>query len=166
MNRPFVLKRVHFNNKERLRQALAAKGVEILNNGSVHLQHNPGQPDGVDVYLAGVDDVSEGWPNVARALADIPAGKPTILLSHNPDILEEADIERADVILAGHTHGGQIVLPWIGPVHTHSDQLARHEASGHLRRGKTQLYITRGIGEGIPLRFGARPQITLLTLKE
>lgn len=165
MNRPFTLKRVHFNDKEMLRQALAEKGVEILNNRSVHLKTQTSGAEGVDIHLAGVDDTSEGWPDVQKALADIPANQPTILLSHNPDILEEPDVARADVILCGHTHGGQIVLPWLGPVHTHSEQLGRHEAAGHLRRGKTQIYITRGVGEGIPLRFGARPQITLVTIQ-
>jgi uncharacterized protein len=165
MNKPFVLKRTHFNNRVLLRRTLAEHGLHLLNNESVHLAHQRGQVEGVDLYLAGVDDVAEGWPDVDKALAGIPADKPVILLSHNPDILQEPGVERADVVLSGHTHGGQIVLPWIGPVHTHSDQLARHEAAGYLRRGKTQVYITRGVGEGIPFRFGARPQITLITLK-
>jgi predicted MPP superfamily phosphohydrolase len=165
MNKPFVLKRVHFNNKELLRRALADKGVEILNNRSVHLCDRPGEPDGVDLHLAGVDDVCEGWPDVPKALAAVAPDKPTILLSHNPDILQEEGLERADVILCGHTHGGQIVLPWLGPVHTHSDHLARHEVCGYMQRGKTHVYVTRGVGEGIPLRFGARPQITLITIR-
>jgi hypothetical protein len=165
MNRPFVLKRIHFNDRELLRGGLAEQGLEILDNRTVHLCHRPGEADGVDLYLAGVDDLAEGWPDLPKVLADIPAGKPTILLSHNPDILQEPAIQQVDVVLAGHTHGGQIVLPWIGPVHTHSDHLARHEACGYLRRGKTHVYVTRGVGEGIPLRFGARPQITLITIQ-
>ena len=68
------------------------------------------------------------------------------------------------MVLAGHTHGGQIVLPVIGALHTQTKHLRRREVAGYLRRGKTQVYITRGIGEGIPLRFGAAPQVTLLTL--
>lgn len=165
MNMPFVLKRVRFNNKELLRRTLATHGLEILNNRAIPLCHKPGEPEGVDFYLAGVDDVAEGWPDIERALAEIPEGKTIILLSHNPDILEEPAAQRADVILSGHTHGGQIVLPLLGAIHTHSGQLARHEAAGMVRRGKTQIYVTRGVGEGIPLRFGARPQITLITLK-
>jgi predicted MPP superfamily phosphohydrolase len=164
MNRPFVLKRVHFNNKELLRRALADKGVEILHNRTVHVLDKPGQPGGVDFYLAGVDDVSEGWPDIGKALERVPADRPLLMLSHNPDILAWPGIERADVVLSGHTHGGQIVLPWLGAVHTHSDHLPRREASGRLQRGDTQVYVTRGVGEGIPLRFGARPQIGLITL--
>jgi predicted MPP superfamily phosphohydrolase len=165
MNMPFVLKRVRFNNKELLRRTLAAHGIEILNNQAIPVCHRPGEPDGVDLYLAGVDDVAEGWPDIGKALMNVPEDKTVILLSHNPDILEEPAAQRADVILSGHTHGGQIVLPLVGAIHTHSAQLARHEAAGMVRRGKTQIYITRGVGEGIPLRFCARPQITLITLK-
>jgi len=56
------------------------------------------------------------------------------------------------------------VLPLLGAAHTQSEHLRRHEVSGHLRRGNTQVYITRGIGEGIPIRFGAAPQVTLITV--
>jgi predicted MPP superfamily phosphohydrolase len=52
----------------------------------------------------------------------------------------------------------------LGAAHTQTEHLRRHEVSGYLRRGPTQVYITRGIGEGIPVRFGAAPQITLLTV--
>lgn len=165
MNVPFVLKRVHFNDVERLRRSLSEQGVQILHNQTLHLQHKPGHPDGVDLYLAGVDDVSEGQPDIHQAFASVQTTKPLILLSHHPDILQEARAWQADVVLSGHTHGGQISLPWLGAIHTHSAHLRRHEAAGYLRRGKTHVYITRGVGEGIPLRFGARPQITLLTIK-
>lgn len=165
MNKPFVLKRTHFNNKELLRRALADKGVNILDNHSVHLCERSGKPDGMDLYLAGVDDLGEGWPDIGKALAGVPNGKPTILLSHNPDILKEEDVQRADVVLSGHTHGGQIVLPWLGAIHTHSDHLDRSKAAGRLQQGRTQVYVTRGVGEGIPLRFGAPPQIALITIR-
>jgi predicted MPP superfamily phosphohydrolase len=68
------------------------------------------------------------------------------------------------LILAGHTHGGQVVLPFIGAAHTHSEHLQRREAAGYMMRDQTQVYVSRGIGEGIPLRFGARPQIALITV--
>lgn len=164
MNMPFDLKRIHFNDVERLRQALAGRGIEVLHNQSLQLRHHPGQSDGVDIHLAGVDDVTEGTPDLLQTLRELPTGEPNILLSHNPDILEEPDSRRADLILAGHTHGGQIVLPWLGAAHTHSEHLKRREASGYMRRDNTQVYVSRGIGEGIPLRFGARPQIALITV--
>ena len=158
-NSPLDLKRTGVNDIPALEQALATRGVAMLHNRYLRLT----APD-LDVYLAGVDDFTEGDPALDRALADIPHDAPTILLSHNPDILLDAHIAQVDLVLAGHTHGGQIVLPILGAVHTQSEFLRRHEVSGYLRRGNTQVYITRGIGEGIPLRFGAAPQVTLITV--
>ncbi|MEZ4673738.1 MAG: metallophosphoesterase [Caldilineaceae bacterium] len=164
LNMPFELKRVHFNNVERLSNALAGRGIELLHNRSLRLRHKVGQSDGLDLYLAGVDDVTEGTPDLTLALQALAPDEPNILLSHNPDILEEAESRRASLILAGHTHGGQVVLPLLGAAHTHSEHLQRREPAGYMRRGKTQVYVSRGIGEGIPLRFGARPQIALITV--
>ncbi len=164
MNMPFDLKRVHFNDVAHLTGSLAKHNLQILHNQTLHIQHKPGQSDGVDIYLSGVDDVTEGTPDLPRALRDLPDATPHLLLSHNPDILEEPESRRAHVILAGHTHGGQIVLPFFGAAHTHSEHLRRHEAAGYMWRDQTQVYVSRGIGEGIPLRFRARPQIALITL--
>ena len=160
-NAPLDLKRTGRNDVNALEAALAARQIQVLHNRYVRLTH----PDvGLDIYLAGVDDFVEGTPELRRALMEIPYDAPTILLSHNPDILGEPGVEQADLILSGHTHGGQIVLPLLGAAHTQTEYLRRHEVSGYLRRGKTQVYITRGVGEGIPLRFGAAPQITLITV--
>lgn len=163
-NVPFDLKRTGHNDVNRLQDELAARNFQVLRNQAVHLSVQPGSDARVDLYIAGVDDYSEGTPDLGSALSQVPPDAPTLLLSHNPDILIEADAGRADLILSGHTHGGQIVLPWYGPAHTHTEHLSRHEASGYLRRGRTQVFISRGVGEGIPLRFGASPQIALLTL--
>ncbi|HXF61910.1 MAG TPA: metallophosphoesterase [Caldilineaceae bacterium] len=164
-NVPFDMKRTGRNNINALEAALAARDVQLLRNRHVRLCHAPGNPaQAVDLYIVGVDDFVEGTPALRHALSEVPADAPTLLLSHNPDILLEPDIERVDLVLAGHTHGGQVVLPWVGAAHTQSQILCRSEVSGYLRRGKTQVYITRGIGEGIPIRLGAAPQVTLLTL--
>lgn len=160
-NSPLNFKRAGNNDTCALENALASRQVQTLHNRCVRLN----RPElGLDIYLAGVDDVQEGKPELPRALAEISNGVPTILLSHNPDILAEPGVEQADLVLAGHTHGGQIVLPLIGAVHTQTNHLVRKEVAGYLRRGKTHVYITRGIGEGIPLRFGAAPQVTLITV--
>ncbi|MCB0062961.1 MAG: metallophosphoesterase [Caldilineaceae bacterium] len=164
LNMPFELKRVHFNDVNRLCTALANHGIQVLHNESLRLRHNVGQSDGVDLYLAGVDDVTEGTPDLNGALHDLAPDEPNILLSHNPDILEETDSRRANLVLAGHTHGGQVVLPLLGAAHTHSEHLGRREAAGYMLRDQTQVYVSRGIGEGIPLRFRAQPQIALITV--
>ena len=158
-------KRAGNNDTNALEAALSARNIHTLHNRCVRLTHNESATgEKVDIYLAGVDDVVEGKPELRGALGEIPYDAPTILLSHNPDILAESGIEQADLVLSGHTHGGQIVLPLLGPAHTQTEHLRRKEVSGYLRRGKTQVYITRGVGEGIPLRFGASPQVTLITV--
>ena len=143
----------------RWRQALATRGIPCCKTAHLRLT----APD-LDLYLVGVDDFTEGTPALGVALADIPPNAPTILLSHNPDILIDPCIHQVDLVLSGHTHGGQIVLPLLGAAHTQTEHLRRSEVSGYLRRGNTQVYITRGIGEGIPIRFGAAPQVTLITV--
>lgn len=147
------------NDVPRLRYELERWGMQMLHNCSVRL--NEGE---TDIFLAGVDDLQEGHPDLAAAFAGIDDDAPLLFLSHNPDILQAPAAHRADLILAGHTHGGQIVLPFLGPAHTQTHILRRADASGHIFLGNTQLYISRGLGEGIPLRFGAPPHITLLTL--
>ena len=165
MNVPFELEHECYNSIERLTAGLNQCNMQVLTNRAIHLCDHPDHPDGVDIYLAGIDDLFEGQPNMQHALAGIPADATKILLSHNPDILDDPASRQFDLILAGHTHGGQIVLPWLGAAHTQSFHLDRHEAAGYLKRDETQVYISRGVGEGIPLRFGAKPQITLLTVK-
>ncbi len=173
MNVPFELERVYFNDTALLEAKLAERGMTLLHNGAQHLNQ-----DGADLFLAGVDDVSEGKPSVATATRDVPDDAPLILLSHNPDIMCDPATRRADLVLAGHTHGGQIVMPGIGPLHTHSQYLSRKNASGYQQiqggpqdslqntsERPTHVYVSRGIGEGIPLRFAATPQITLVTVR-
>lgn len=150
------------NDVARLRYELERQGIQCLQNRSIHLNGDSGVP--VDLYLAGIDDLFEGRPNLAATLRHVPDDALLIMLSHNPDILLAEAARRADLLLAGHTHGGQIVLPLLGAAHTQSDFLSRKEASGYSQRGKTHIYINRGLGEGIPLRFGAPPQITLITV--
>lgn len=150
------------NDAARLRYELECQGVQWLHNRSIHLNGDTGE--NLDLYLAGIDDLVEGRPSLASALHKVPDDALLILLSHNPDILQAPAARRADLLLAGHTHGGQIVLPLIGAAHTQSDYLSRKEASGYFVRDKTHIYINRGLGEGIPLRFGAPPQLTLITV--
>jgi predicted MPP superfamily phosphohydrolase len=160
-------KPIGFNNVSRLVAALEQKGLQILRNRSLHLKSGSKPGEKVDLHLAGIDDLIHGQPDLPGVITSTLAKRreaPLILLSHNPDVLLAPEAAQADLILAGHTHGGQIVLPMLGAAFTQAEYLSRREASGHLRRGQTQVYINRGLGEGIPLRLGAPPQLTLITL--
>ena len=140
-----------------LRRSLEGRGVQFLDNRAIRLE-------GTDTYLVGIEDLLQGEPDLQGGLQKVRPDAPTILLSHNPDIIAVPAAGQADLILAGHTHGGQIVLPLLGPVYTQTEQLTRSEASGYWRHGKTHVYVHRGLGESIPIRIGAAPHVTFLTL--
>jgi uncharacterized protein len=117
---------------------------------------------GARICVAGVDDYYHGRPEMRlppRAERDF-----TILLAHTPDQGERArrPEDAVDLIVSGHTHGGQVRLPWIGaPLRA----AKHHYDEGLRRRPWTQVYTTRGIGSvHLPLRFMARPEIALLEL--
>jgi len=160
-NTPLDGRRTGSNNTGALAAALSEWGMTVLHNRALHL-HQP--KEGLDLYLAGIDDMLEGRPHLGDSLCTIPDGAPIVLLSHNPDIIASPQLPCVDVVLSGHTHGGQIVVPLWGPAHTQVEHLPRKHVAGYFRQGRTHVYVSRGLGEGIPLRFRACPQITLIHL--
>ena len=125
-----------------------------------------GQP----VTLAGVACSHKQELDVSRStetLDGVPASAFTVLLYHSPDLVREAAGYQVDLYLAGHTHGGQIRLPFYGPVVTYS-RYGRRYASGLFQEGGTTLVVSRGLGfEGMGLprvRFLCRPEIVSLEL--
>ena len=151
-------------------RTLAENGITPLMNQHVLLSRGADK-----IVLAGVDDPVNDKDDLAEALKDAPGDLFTLLLMHSPDSVAEAVLRGVDVVLSGHTHGGQIRLPWYGPLYTHS-HLGRRMSDGYygrrrlrraigIRPGRTQLYVTRGIGiSGLALRFLTRPELTVLTL--
>jgi predicted MPP superfamily phosphohydrolase len=117
---------------------------------------------GESVWLCGVDEWSEGRPDVGSALAGRRAGEATVLVSHHPDVFDAAAAAGVDLQLSGHTHGGQLCLfGWV-PM--------RHSVLGYLRGAYSKdgatLYVGRGVGATIlPLRVGARPEVPIVTLQ-
>jgi len=100
-------------------------------------------------------------------LADVPADRFNVFLYHMPDLIEEVSGSGVDLYLCGHTHGGQVALPWYGALITFSKFGKKYE-SGRYRVGETTLYVNRGLGlEPHPapqVRFGARPEIAVFDL--
>jgi predicted MPP superfamily phosphohydrolase len=119
---------------------------------------------GTTLWLVGLDVGHE--TALSRALAGAPAGAPRVLLYHYPDLMPDARAERVDLYLAGHTHGGQVALPWYGALVTLSRFGKRYERGLYHEDG-TFLYVTRGIGmegEGPRVRFCSRPEVAILDL--
>ncbi|GED66553.1 metallophosphoesterase [Brevibacillus reuszeri] len=144
-----------------IRNALTASGFEVLDNRNVPLTKNDDQ-----VYVAGVDDVLHGVPNIQQALTAIPEGKTVILLAHEPDFADEAVNYPVHLQLSGHSHGGQVRLPIIG--HLMTPKLAHKYVQGMYQVGNhsMQVYTNRGIGTTIlPVRLFCRPELTVLTLR-
>ena len=88
-----------------------------------------------------------------------------ILLTHNPDIVQKIRDPRVDVVLSGHTHGGQVVLPLVGAPFTASRYGQKYRA-GLVQGPTARVYVSRGVGTiGLPIRWDAPPEITLITLR-
>ncbi len=140
-----------------IRRKLEPLGVQFLINEHRLLTVNTTQ-----LAIVGVDDFWEGESDLEAALADIPHGVTKLLLSHVPDMADRAAAAGVALQLSGHTHGGHVRAPLLGPL-----VLPRYGTRyplGLLHIGGTQLYVTRGIG-GMPLRFGCPPEATIITLK-
>lgn len=151
----------HWIGEERAISALTQRAIVVLANSQLRLARN-----GAAIYLAGVHDPSYvARDDLEAALAGIPPGAPTILLSHAPEIVFKAAAARAALVLSGHTHGGQIVLPWVGPLYVPSP-IGRQRAAGLHRLHRQWLFVNRGLGEVFPpIRINCSPEIALLTLR-
>jgi predicted MPP superfamily phosphohydrolase len=146
--------------------ALNAKGIPVLRNSYMPLDFAGGR-----IWLAGLDDVVEGHPDPDRA---IPASirnrsnEPIVVLSHAPDyadvFLTHPAAKSVSAMLSGHTHGGQVRLPFLGAVDL--PIWGRKYAEGSFQLGSMQLYVNRGIGTiGVPFRLNCPPEITVHTLR-
>jgi predicted MPP superfamily phosphohydrolase len=146
---------------ESLLNMLEQYGVKILRQEEVILNIN-----NQAFALAGIDDLWVANGNVNSALQNIPDGTPTILLSHNPSVVRHPAINNVDLVVAGHTHGGQIALPWLGPISGLPTNLGKQYDQGVFQwSNKTTLAITRGLGETfLRMRFWVPPEIMVLNL--
>jgi predicted MPP superfamily phosphohydrolase len=134
---------------------LAAAGVEVLENRGVEVRG--------DLWLAGVDDVNQGRPDLAAALRGRPDAAACLLASHNPDLLPDVPAGEVGLTLCGHTHGGQVVLPLVGALATGSVHGQRFLAG--WVEGPARGYVSRGLGVGyLPLRWNCPAELTILDL--
>lgn len=140
-------------------QSLRDVGIAVLRNAAQQVADR--------LWVAAVDDVWEQHADLDKALSAIPAGAIIVLLAHEPDYADEvvaADDDRIRLQLSGHSHGGQVNLPFIGP--PVRPYLARKYHTGRYRLGHMWLYVNRGVGLIRPaIRFNCRPEVTSLTLR-
>lgn len=149
----------HKTDPIRARAMLARAGVMELKN-DVHRF----EKDGEYLYLAGLDDISKGKQRLDLVTAKLPDGAPTILLAHEPDFATVTSKTGKFLLqLSGHSHGGQVVIPFIGPPVLPS--WAQRYPAGLYQLGGMYLYTNRGVGMTSPfVRFNCRPEITVFTL--
>jgi len=145
-----------------VREWLHATGADVLVNSAKIVARS-----GSMLRIGGLDDLKEGTPDplAGCSLIDQP---PTVMLSHEPDGIRRLDPRlRVDVMLAGHTHGGQIVIPWYGAPVTMSQTCGRRSAHGWVPNPRAPLLVTRGLGEQLPLpiRVLCPPEILVMRLR-
>jgi uncharacterized protein len=142
-------------------QALLKQHQFVDLTNSVHTIERGGDR----LHLAGVDDLREGRPELSTVMAALPKDGAAILLSHEPDFADQsAPTGRFDLQISGHSHGGQVVLPFIGPPYLSYG--GRKYYSGLYRVGTMLQYTNRGIGmTALYYRLNCRPEITVFTFE-
>jgi len=143
----------------RMAAALRANGIAVLENAAQQVETAAGP-----VWLVGFDDLVTGRPDPARALSAVPSDATRVIaLTHNPDLFPSVPA-RVTITLAGHTHGGQVRIPFIGSPIVPS-RFGQRYAAGHVIENGRHLFVSTGIGTSIiPVRFRVPPSIALLTL--
>jgi len=144
---------------EHVTRELQAQNIQVLAN-----QSQPIDQDGAHFWLAGVNDVMSGTADLSKTMRGIPSGEAVILLAHEPDFADEAAEFPIDLQLSGHSHGGQIRLPFLPPLYL--PELAKKYIWGTYHIGPLTLHTSAGLGTiGVPMRLNCPPEITLLTLR-
>ncbi len=169
-----------YHSKEEVTNALTGIGIHVLWNEIAY-------PFGQELPIVGLADYWSREFNPHLVMSQLDPATPRLVLSHNPDTAEVLQVWRVDLQLSGHTHGGQILLPGIGPIaqyylpirnripkkilpyvplfKKHSKVIDHWEwAQGFHRVGTNQLYVNRGLGTYLPGRLFCPPEVTIITL--
>lgn len=148
----------HWTDASLITDLFRAEGMTVLVNQGMRFELQ-----GASFWLAGVDDTMVGLEDLPLSLAGSREGEMKLLLAHNPIILRRAARAGVDLVLSGHTHGGQVT--WRSEKSA-SGRPRRRILRGLGRRGNTQIYVTRGLGTVVlPVRYGCPPEVSLLELR-
>jgi predicted MPP superfamily phosphohydrolase len=154
----------HWTDGPEMAAALERQNIRVLTNEHCKIEAN-----GAHIRLLGVDDLLTKHANLPQALAGTSRDETRILLSHNPTIIREAARAGIDLVLSGHTHGGQInwrLLTGREERRRWLRRKSRRFMRGHSQLGDTQIYVNRGLGTVVvPMRYGCTPEITLMELQ-
>jgi predicted MPP superfamily phosphohydrolase len=147
------------NEGDRLASRLGDRGVRVLRNDGRVIDHR-----GAVVWLAAIDDTWTRRDDLAAAMRERPAGATTVLLAHDPMRFDAAADAGAQIVLAGHTHGGQIAVPFLARFANLA--FVYKYGLGFYRRRRSVLYVNPGLGTtGPPMRLGVAPEVTILVLR-
>ena len=150
----------YFGDGDALARVLAQRGVTVLRNERCTIARGDEA-----ITIAGVDDSWSGRASTARALEGAPTRGTLIALTHDPQLFPELAARGAALTLGGHTHWGQLAVPFLA-ARLNLSRLTYHHHAGWYRRGDAVLYVSPGLGTtGPPLRIGAPPEITILCLR-
>jgi predicted MPP superfamily phosphohydrolase len=143
------------NSGDRMWRALEAVGITVLEDRAVNLG---------DFWVAGLADLRHRRPDIGKALQEVPRDSPVLMLSHDPDLFPGVPT-RVSLTLSGHTHGGQVAIPFLRRPMLPSYYGERY-ARGHIVEHGRHLLVTSGVGtSGLPIRFFAPPEVYVLTLR-
>jgi predicted MPP superfamily phosphohydrolase len=148
-----------YSDPDRVTNALETVRIPTLSNKSVAIEK-----EGARFWLGGVDDVLEGSPNLPSTLHGIPDGEAVVLMAHEPDYADYVAGYPVDLQLSGHTHGGQVKIPFIPPLYL--PEMAKKYIWGLFKIRALTLYTNAGIGTvNVPVRWNCAPEITFITLR-
>lgn len=158
----------HHAGADRVEAALEANGIRVLRDEATTLER-----DGERLHVIGLDDRGPDWargmhddPVLDRLLAAAPEGVPTLLLVHRPDVFRQASREGVALTLSGHTHGGQLAVPWFGGRRRNFAEFVTRFDRGSFRVGGSLLHVNCGLGvTGQRIRLFTPREISVFHLR-
>jgi predicted MPP superfamily phosphohydrolase len=149
------------SNNEQLTALITERGPRVLRNSSAVVRRGDAL-----LGIAGIDGKITSFNEVRRTITGCPPGAPVVVLSHYPWTFDAAVAAGADLVLAGHTHGGQLGIPFFAQ-RLNLARLSGQRSRGLVISGKTAMYVNAGLGTtGPPMRLGIPPEIALITLRK
>mgnify|MGYP002520606316 FL=1 len=147
----------YHRDNDKVVQTLSNYGIATVSNNNIFVQ-----AEDKGLYIAGVEDLKTGKPDVKKALKGTNGA--TILLTHSPDVFENVP-DSVNLTLAGHLHGGQVRFPFVGAIFCPS-KFGTKYASGYFEENNKKMYVTTGIGTSkLPIRFLCTPEIVVIDIE-